>query len=219
MIIDKPVACMRPAPRSVSAIIEEAAGFVDPTDEEGLRTVREVAKGVEAYLGDCGDLGAGAGRVRALTTRALISSGKAHLGRKLMLAGGGLVKATRSALVEDGVVLTLNLRGLTVRHDERLDLVLRRCLLLVIDSMAPMWDQSGGRGMLGLRNLRAAAVIFLGHSARPGQVNRFVRDTMNLCADRLDVLGKRRGWAGGPVVCDLDWVSKRAGRQRKEGKS
>lgn len=215
MIVEYDSTNKLPGTDAISSIMEEISGLVDPTDEEGLHAVREVAKGVETFLCDNNDVMAASGRVRALTTRALICSGRKNIGSKLMLAGGGLVKTTHSALVEEGVVLTLNLRQLAVRHDERLDLVLRRCLLLVIDSMAHMWDQSGGRGMLGLRNLRAAAGGFLGDDARPANVNRFARETVALCRERLDVLRQRRNWRELPVVCDLDWVKSKAKRQRK----
>lgn len=201
---------------SVSAVMAEMVRLFGTKDEDGLHAAREVATGVRAFLADRDVAAAGPSHVRALVSRALISTGRKDMASRLLLVGGGLVKQSRSALIEHGAVLILDLRQLVRTGDECLDLTFRRCLLLLVDSMAHMWDESGGRGMLGLRNVRPAARIVLGRGVGPGEVNLLVRETRALCASKLDVLRRRRNWEERPLVFVLDWAAAGGRRLRRK---
>ncbi|MEI6218944.1 MAG: hypothetical protein WCP86_08590, partial [bacterium] len=111
----------------------------------------------------------------------------------------------------------LNLEQMVGGIDECLDRSCRKCLLLLMESMGHMWDEAGGRGMLGLRNVRVAAAAVLGKGAAERQVDALARETMFLCSRKLEVLRHRRNWRECPFVFDLDWASKTR-RGRRKGK-
>lgn len=198
---------------AVPSIMREMVRLFDSMEKNGLHAVDEIATGVQTYLAETNSAAADSRHVRALASRALIGSGRKNMASRLLLLGGGLVKISQSALVGKGTVLTLDLKNLVVKRDECLDLMFRRCLLLLVDAMAHMWDEAGGSGMLGLRNVRKAAESVLGTGARPGQVSLLVRDTKVLCERRLDMLRKSRHWGECPVVFYPDWMATRGKRQ------
>lgn len=199
----------------VSNIMREMAGLCDPTDEDRLHEVREVAAGVQSFLDEEHCAGRAPSHVRALAARALIYSGRKDMASRLLLIGGGLVKTSESALVNTGTVLILDLKPLVIQDDECLDMVFRRCVLLLVDSMAHMWDDDGGCGMLGLRNVRTAAGAVLGTEARPGPVHILAREIKSLCEVRLDACQRGRNWKERPMVLDLDWMAASEKKRRK----
>ena len=201
----------------VPGIVQEMIGLFDPADRDAIRAVHEIAAGVQIFLADSSGAPVESGRVRALVSRALLCSGRKAEASRLLLLGGGLLKTSRSALVHSGTVLIMDLRRLVVKQDECLDLVFRRCLLLLVDSMAHMWDDVDGHGMLGLRNVRAAAEVVLGNTATPARVSLLAHETRSLFERRLGALRQKRRWGTSPVVCDLDWTTRtRKGRRGRE---
>lgn len=203
-------------PGSITTIMREMASLCDPMDEDGLHEIRAVAAGVQTFVDDEHSAGRASRHVRVLASRALISSGRKDMASKLLLVGGGLVKTSQSALVSDGTVLILDLKPLVIHDDECLDMAFRRCVLLLIDSMAHMWDEVEGCGMLGLRNGRIAAGAVLGRGARQKLVHSFAREIKSLCEMRLDALRHGRNWRERPMVFDLDWIAA-AGKKRRKG--
>ena len=204
--------------RSAAAAIErEIARFCDPSDEACLLAAREVARGVEAYLADPGSDGADTRHPRALATRALISTGRKDMAGRMLLAGGGLVRRSHSAVAGAGTVLVLDFARMAVKDEERLDLFLRRCLLLLLDSMAHLWDADSGRGMLGLRNIGLATSAAPRRDRRGGKANPSPREVMELCENRMDALKERRRWEARPLVLDMDWRANRRRKRRCQG--
>lgn len=199
----------------ISGLLREMAGMCDPADETALHAVRAVAAGVQTFLADENDAGRASSHVRALVSRALICSGKQDMASRLLLVGGGLVKQSQSALAATGTVLILDLKPLARRADDCLDMVFRRCVLLLVDSMAHMWDETQGRGILGLRNVRVVARHILGRAAGPKPVDALAREIKSLCEERLDSLRRRRNWSECPVVSDMDWITKTGKKRRR----
>jgi hypothetical protein len=200
---------------AVSFIMREMDHLFGSMDEEKQTAARDVASGVQTFLAEGIPASVDSNHVRALTSRALICAGRKDLASRLLLLGGGLVKQSQSALVDEGAVFILNLKQMVVTNDECLDLMFQKCLLLLMESMGHMWDEAGGRGMLGLRNVRVAAAAVLGKGAATREVDALARETRFLCGRKLEVLRHRRKWQECPFVFDLDWVSTAKRRRRK----
>lgn len=200
---------------SVAFIMQEMGHLFGSMDEEKQNAARDVATGVQAFLAAGDTASVDSRHVRAITSRALMCAGRKDMASRLLLVGSGLVKQSESALVNDGAVFILNLEKIVVTNDECLDLMFQRCLLLLVESMSHMWDATGGRGLLGLRNVRVAAASVLGRGATARQVDILARETRFICGRKLEVLRLSRNWQECPFVFDLDWVSTARKRQRK----
>jgi hypothetical protein len=84
-----------------------------------------------------------------------------------------------------------------------LELTVFRALNAVLDRMAGVWDDSGGQGILGLRNLEAAAGAVLGDPRRSRKRAALVREFHQRCEQRLRLQGPARGWRAVPEVIRL----------------
>jgi hypothetical protein len=101
-------------------------------------------------------------------------------------------------------VWLLDLKQMTVRADEALELLFFHGLSAVIEVMADVWDETDGEGILGLRHVFDSAVALLGAPARKAAVHSLAGEIKSVCAARLDQIGSRRGWQYRPEVMNLD---------------
>jgi len=206
MILEDKHTLHQSEPWVVSHIVGEISRSCAHMDDSSRYAISQVAKGVEAFLDEEARSGVvGPGHIRSLTVRALVSAGRTEIARSLLLAGSGMVRASSCCVVDGGTVLSLDLQRLGTKENERLDLMLRKCLLSLLDSMACMWDESGGRGALGLRNVYPAAAGFLGKGTGRRKVDTMAREIRAVCGSKLGILKRQRAWRDCPYVIDMDW--------------
>jgi hypothetical protein len=196
---DSPSAAAPPLAETVAA---ELAAVCRPGDGFGPEQVREIAKAVAAYAADRGADG-DARALRVLVSRALHGSGESVLARRVAVLGAGWVRPTAWLVGGEEPVWALDLRALVHGRRERLELTLFTGLRLVVDALAPVWDETGGRGWLGLAYAGAAARIVLGPGVGRRRAAELCGELRGLCVARLETLRAQRHWAAVPGVLNL----------------
>ena len=116
--------------------------------------------------------------------------------------GSGLARPAGSLVVGDRALWLIDLRALSRGRRERLELALFGGLRLVLDTMAHVWDESRGRGALGLNHAGYAAAALHGHASRRNRAD-FTRELRGFAAACLDRLRHERGWQTSPLVLNL----------------
>jgi hypothetical protein len=181
-----------------------AAAGVPPEGIDGW-AVEEVARAIEHLLADVAPGGfVDARTLNFLAARALQAVGAAGSARHLLLYGSGMVKPSEWTVTGDQAVWVLDLKQLTVAGEARLELVLFRCMHLIIETMADLWDASRGDGVLGLRHVCEAAADLLGEPGRTASVNGLTTEILASCGEKLEQLRQSRGWTTSPRVMVVD---------------
>jgi hypothetical protein len=196
---------------AIAAEIFESAADLHGNEDHAL----EIARGIAAFMREKGwTPGRNSSGWRILAARALRGAGRGEAAARLVLLGSGLVRSRTSVVATGGSMWVLDLERLSVRNDEKMEMMLSACVSSVVESICHVWDESGGRGTLGLSRLGRAAARVCGDKRRGGA---FARELRQLCRDRLAKLKQRRGWQYCPVVMDLDFAGAKccpAGRRR-----
>ncbi|MFO7869927.1 MAG: hypothetical protein R6V03_00640 [Kiritimatiellia bacterium] len=169
--------------------------------------LREVALAINAFLRAPG------GRVIAddqelavLACRALASLGEKHAAGEILTFGTGLVSRTDWKVAPEGEAWVLNLDKIRITSDMQLEFFLFSALHVILDSLAPVWDVSCGRGMLGLRRLNSTASTILGVSGKKAGKSDLPREIKDVCRRKLNILSRKRRWRCIPEIIDLDGV-------------
>ncbi len=118
------------------------------------------------------------------------------------------LRAVRPSSVFDSVrggTWVLDLAGAVHPCRDGLELALFRLISVVLDDMAPLWDASGGRGILGLRHISSAAAALLKRPGASRKTRALIAEIMKTCSAKLQALRKARGWSNNPHVISLDW--------------
>ncbi|MBN1558140.1 MAG: hypothetical protein JW951_08340 [Lentisphaerae bacterium] len=193
---------LSPVAHHIVGHVDEVCGGTLSIDADA---VEDLARAVEAYLaeGHAGEF-VDSRYLVLLACRALSAVGEDRAARRLLLYGTGLVLPSEWEVTGGKAVWVLDLRQITVRAEERLELVLFNCLSGVLGSIAEIWDASRGRGVLGLRHVSGAAQALLGGGSAPGKVRELAREIKTLCALKLSRIGDERGWTHVPEILDLD---------------
>lgn len=188
--------------KQISAQVSELGGLELLGDPGGLE---EVARAVECFLERNGGDGSVESRhVLMLASQALSSVGEGAAARRLLVFGTGLVRPSEWEVVAGDRMWVLDLRQMTVRADDSLEMVFFGSLNIVLEAMADIWDETGGEGVLGLRNVCAAACALLGSDACRKRVDALVDEIHNAARTKLNHLGALRGWDEIPQVMNLD---------------
>lgn len=167
--------------------------------------VRELALAVDAYLAEeFNGASIDSRYVVMLASRALSSLGKDTEAKRLVVFGTGLVKPAQWEVSGGNAMWILDLKQITLSVDDRLELTLFASLKAVLEAIADGWDESGGRGALGLRHVIGAATQLLGARETSGPVTDLVAEIKYRCASILEQLGAERGWQHVPEIIDLD---------------
>jgi len=172
----------------------------------GPQTVEELAKAVECFLDTEEKNAAVESRYLVmLASRALSSIGEGEAARRLLLVGSGLVRAAAWEITGGKTMWVLDLKQMSIRVDAALELVFFACLRIVLESIADVWDDSRGCGILGLRHVSSAAEHLLsGNDPRGRRCRRLSREIMDACRQNLDRVREERGWTDTPEILDLD---------------
>ena len=170
-------------------------------------SVRELARGVAAYLQ--GDSAAGfcmeTDRLLRLTSQALATVGEKELARRLLVFGTGLARSTESNMAASQGMLVIDLKRLTVKPDDCLELIFFRSLTSVLGIVAEAWDETEGDGALGLRGVGATAAALLGPAkARPRKIVALTVEILAHCRRNLESLRALRHWRHVPQLVNLD---------------
>ena len=167
--------------------------------------VTEAALGVAAYLdeqtGTAADLD---GRLFFdLMSRALNATGDRSLAWRVQAFSRALVYPSRWAATGDQRVWVLDLKRLLEPQEHSLELAFFERLRGTLDAVADIWDAADGNGILGLRNLTAAAGQVLGTGASRRPRRAFADEIPRYCVRRLESLRTTRQWRGTPLVICL----------------
>ena len=184
--------------------INTAAAGLNPLPPE---SILEVARGVAAFVDE--DLPAGmplaSERLLAMTAQALSALGEKTLARRLLIFGCGLVYPAEWTVGGERTMLILDLKRLTVRREDCLEIVLFRTLGVCLEAIADTWDAARGDGTLGLRHLGQTARAFVAPRRRAHrQVAAFADEVIATCRTHFETLRRQRGWDTVPHVILLD---------------
>ncbi|MBM4144220.1 MAG: hypothetical protein FJ225_11605 [Lentisphaerae bacterium] len=171
----------------------------------GAAAADDLARAVADYvLREAAAAEPGAGELAALASRALHGLGEGRAARRVLLEGTGMARPAAWDVTGGGAMWILDLRRVLAREDAALEMILFAALGTAVDALAECWDATGGRGVLGLRHVPAAAARLLGRGRGDGAVGRLVGEALRLCGARLARAGRARGWSETPLVMNLD---------------
>jgi len=190
----------RTAARAAAEILA-CAGKDLKADGESLK---EVAQAVAAFLDAHGRQSGNSSQVLLmLASQALSAMGEARAARRLYLFGSGMVRPAEWIVTGNDKVWELDLKHMTMRQDDRLELTFFNGLMTVLDAIADVWDETGGQGVLGLRHVCAAADGFLGVPHMAGRLS-MTNEIIARCQHKLSSMATQRGWQATPRVMSLD---------------
>ena len=168
-------------------------------------SVEELARAVERFLEQEGNRGVvDSTRLVLLASRALSSIGEERTARRFVLFGTGLVRPSEWEVTYGEEMWVLDLKQMTVRDDAALELLFFAGLRVILESVADVWDESGGSGVLGLRHVCAAASAVMGDSGDREKVLALSAEIKDLCGRKLRQVGRERGWKDVPQLMNLD---------------
>jgi len=200
----------RDADRQAALIAHLTGTIADCAGEGGICAdpveAAELASAVAAYLEqETGSVeGVDSGYLVLLAVQAMSSVGEPETARRLLVFGSGLVHPAEWDVTGGGDVWTLDLRRVMFAGDAPVELIFFNTLAMIVESLAEVWDATGGDGVLGLRHVYDSAVALLGED-RPAQAIRSIaREIRDTCRARLERAQRERGWDTVPTVMNLD---------------
>jgi len=98
----------------------------------------------------------------------------------------------------------LDLREVFPLPETGLEMTVWRVMHILMQNLAELWESSGGRGSLGIRNMRYLSAAILGFARRSRQERRFTAEMICNCEYDLASAATARDWRLTPVVLDLD---------------
>jgi hypothetical protein len=138
-----------------------------------------------------------------LASRALSSIGEQQAAHRLLGFGSGLVSPSEWEVTGGRDVWTLDLHQMTVRESETLEIVFFNSLNIVLASIADVWSESDGNGVLGLRHVCDTASALLGGGNRRS-VAALSEEIKQACAAKLEQIRAERMWSHVPSIMNLD---------------
>lgn len=168
-------------------------------------TIKELARAVESFLQqECDCSFADSKYLVMLASHALSSIGERHVARRLLVFGTGLVRPAQWEVTGEEAIWVLDLKQMTVRDDGFLELVFFNSLNIILESIADVWDESSGQGVLGLRHVYSTSLALLGCSRKKREAMALAEEIKTLCSGKLGEIRDERGWKDSPLVMNLD---------------
>lgn len=186
--------------RHIERVIAENCGEALDLDDD---LARELALAVADFMEQHHDSGSyvDSGYLVMLASRALSSIGQRQAAHRMLVFGSGLVRPAEWEFTGGREVWTLDLRRISIRESAMLEIVFFNSLNIVLASIAEVWEQTSGRGVLGLRHICATASALLGG----GKGVTALADEIKIrCRAKLDMVREERGWQFVPDVVNLD---------------
>ncbi len=190
---------------AVDGIVEELQALCGKSLGGGEDALAEVAMAVEATLeetpGAAGEDGVPGGVV-ALATKALWAIGETRAARRLGLLGAGVIRPGEWSVAGGATLWIVDLRPLCPAGGVVMELQVLASLDMILDCIADVWDDTEGRGLLGLQHLsELARRMNRGRKRGHGALKLEIRE---VCVARLMTLARRRGWVERPELMALD---------------
>jgi hypothetical protein len=231
-MIWKPPPAVHPARSILSTYLQSEIVSVCGDEAVPYERAAEIAGGVAAYCVELAqeDAALPSDYLAALVARALSGAGEENAARQFAarrLSGdpdqdvldgvrrlrglspvlwnvfrSGLIRPSRWLVGGGGVTWVLDLSRLRPAESDSLDLAFSQGVRALLHAVAPIWDEEGGEGVLGLRwwpNPRPRARQHAVRSRREATL-----DLRRFCQDVLQRLKSRRGWAAVPRVIGVD---------------
>jgi hypothetical protein len=166
--------------------------------------LEEVASAIECFLKEKGADSPDERYLVVLAARALQSVGEERAARRLFVLGSGLVTPSEWEVTGGNAVWVVDLRQMTVDGQTALEMVFFTSLQIVLDAIAEVWDETDGRGTLGLKHVCQTASGLLGGGGRKGSLNAMAAEIVDMCEHKLERIGEVRGWKESPRILNLD---------------
>ena len=163
----------------------------------------EVAGAVSKFVEESGRTAVDARYLMVLAARALAAVGQKAAARRVYVFGSGLVSPSEWEVTRGQAMWVLDLRQMATEGAWAHEMLLLVSLHVVLDGIADVWDESQGRGALGLRHICSAATVLAGRGGR-GKREAAAAEIRDWCASKLFDVAQRRGWREFPSVLDLD---------------
>jgi hypothetical protein len=196
--------CPEPS-AAVLRIAREIAAVCGPEVGIDSGSIQELARAVEQFVRQENDnVCPDSEYVVMLACRALSSIGERPAARRLLVFGTGLVRPSEWEVSGEEAIWAIDLKQMTIRDDSLLELVFFSSLNIVIEYMAGVWDETAGRGVLGLRHVCCTAEALLGGTRSRKEIEELAREIRTVCVRRLEQLRDTRGWKDAPFVMNLD---------------
>ena len=187
---------------AVDAIMDELRELCGQVMPVGEAKLEEVTIAIEEALNEQSEeCFLDSGRVLALASQALSAIGEDQAARRLYLFGSGMVRPGEWNVAGDQTLWVLDLKPLAIRGCDLLEMHVFATLGRILEAVADVWDDSDGRGVLGLTNVLDAPASTLAEEAAR---RRLTKEIMTVCADKLRRIGELKGWSDAPAVMDLD---------------
>jgi hypothetical protein len=166
--------------------------------------VEEVASAIESFLTEEGAESPDERYLVVLAAKALQSVGEERAARRLFVLGSGLVTPSEWEVTGGNAVWVVDLRQMTVDGQTALEMVFFTSLHIVLDAIAEVWDETDGRGTLGLKHVCQTASGLLGGVERKGRLSALAAEIVDVCERKLERIGEVRGWKESPRILNLD---------------
>lgn len=181
----------------MAATLDRFCG-ADPEDSQ----TGEIAQAVACYLRDASRvMPAPAHDINLLLSRALAAVGEQGAARRMAVFGSGLVVPLEWEIAGETVGWTIDLAKLRVT----LELTCFAGVLIVIESLCHVWDDTHGYGLLGLKYTRQVAADTLGVPAKSPRAARLADEIRTLCERKLEKIQAMRHWADRPHVINMEF--------------
>ncbi len=186
----------------VTAQLAEWCGTGDLSHDENMA---ELVGAIEAFLKQRGLSGEliSSRQLLGMASQALVSIGERRAARRLIVFGTGLAAPAEWMVSYGDALLVLDLKQVTVCDDVNLELIFFANVDAALDSVAEFWDETDGRGFLGLRRVCLAARSLLGCAGK-NKVHRLAEEIKAACRARLERLADEREWEYIPHMINLD---------------
>ncbi len=194
---------------SCSPIVSHIAGEVDALCKKefcaDFENVEEVAKAIECFLKENREtLFVDSKYLMLLASQAMSSLGQGMSARRLLIFGSGLVAPAEWQVTGGNAMWVLDLKRMIVGRDVSLELLLFNSLNVILDAISDVWDETKGRGSLGLKHVCCVASALL---AKPedNKDSRMLAAEINArCKNKLKQIAMERNWADFPSIINLD---------------
>lgn len=188
----------------VSHIIHEVENTVGESTELEAHNIEEIAAAVEYFLkqkktGDYVD----SRYLVVLTSKALSSVGHQEAARHLVIFGTGLVSPQEWEFAGNETLWALDLHKMTLRSSDRFEMIFFNSMVVVLESVADVWDKTSGRGVLALKHVCSVAASIMGGSNKKA-VDGLASEIIRFCSGKLARIGEERGWLHTPRLINLD---------------
>jgi len=114
------------------------------------------------------------------------------------------LKPSSSLWSINGPCWILNLRTIFSFLNAGVELTVWRVMHVLIKEIAVLWDISGGKGTMGLKNTNYLFVNILGFPRKSNQGRKFAMELIRYCEQDLKMAANERNWRFTPMVMDID---------------